>query len=125
MEALEKESKAAIPSVILNDEIDRMLGQMRADIERMGGKFADYLEHTKKTEEDLRNEYKDMAHKRALGQLMLAEIAKKENLMPNDDEIDVEMIKIMQQVPNAKEANAKGYVTQMLMNEKVLKFLTK
>lgn len=125
MEALVKEVKVQLPESIVEDELDRMIMQIKGDVERIGGKFQDYLEHVKKTEEDIRKESRDAAIKRATSQLMLAEIAKKENLLPNSEEVDVETIKIMQQVPNAKEENAKGYVTQILMNEKVLNFLTK
>ncbi len=124
MEALAKETKADLPTIMIDDELDRMIMQIKSDVERIGGKFQDYLAHVKKTEDDIREESRPVAVKRALSQIMLAEIAKKENLFPNEEEIDVETIKIMQQIPNAKEDNAKAYVTQILMNEKVLNFLT-
>jgi len=124
MEELSKATKADLPKVIVDDELDRMILQIKADVERIGGKFQDYLAHVKKTEEEIREESRPTAVKRAMSQIMLAEIAKKENLMPNAEEIDVETIKVMQQIPNANEENAKAYVTQILMNEKVLNFLT-
>ena len=123
LEELLKVTEAKIPKVMIESEIDRMMGQMEHDVTNMGNKWADYLTHTGKTEEALRKDYEDIAAKRALSQVILAEIAKKESLMPNADEVDVEVIRIMTVTPNAKEENVKDYVTQMIMNEKVLKML--
>ncbi len=123
LEELLKVTEAKMPKIMIESEIDRMIGQMEHDVTSMGNKWADYLTHTGKTEEALRKEYEEIATKRALSQVILAEIAKKESLMPNADEIDVEVIRIMTMTPDAKEENVKGYVTQMIMNEKVLKML--
>ena len=123
LEELLKVTDTKIPMIMVEGEIDKMIGQIEHDVTNMGSKWADYLTHTGKTEEVLRKEYEGMATKRALSQVILTEIAKKESLMPNVDEIDVEVIRIMTVTPNAKEENVKGHVTQMIMNEKVLKML--
>lgn len=123
LESLLLATECKMPKIMIESEIDRMIGQMGHDVTSMGNKWADYLTHTGKTEEDLRKEYEDIAAKRALSQVILAEIAKKESLMPGADEIDVEVIRIMTMTPDAKEENVKSYVTQMIMNEKVLKML--
>ena len=123
IEEILKTVNVKLPRVMIEGETDRMLGQMEGDITRMGGKWADYLTHAGKTEEDLRAEYRDIAEKRALSQVILAEIAKSEKMYPTADEIDVEVIKVMTSMPDAKEENVKAFVTQMLMNEKVLQML--
>ena len=123
IEEILKTVNVKLPQVMIDGETDRMLGQMEGDITRMGGKWADYLTHAGKTEEDLRTEYRDIAEKRALSQVILAEIAKSEKMYPTADEIDVEVIKVMTSMPDAKEENVKAFVTQMLMNEKVLQML--
>ncbi len=123
LEALLLSVECKMPKIIIESEIDRMMGQMEHDVINMGNKWADYLTHAGKTEESLRKEYEEIAAKRALSQVLLAEIAKKESLIPNADEIDVEVIRIMTMTPDAKEENVKGHVTQMIMNEKVLKML--
>ena len=123
IEELVKSVTVELPEVMITGETERIMSQMKYDVDRMGGKWSDYLTHAGKTEEDLRVEYKDIAQKRTMSQILLAEIAKKENIMPNADEIDVEVIRIMASTPDAKEDNVKSYVTQMLMNEKVLQML--
>ncbi len=123
LEEILKSISVKLPAIMITSETDRMVGQMEGDITRMGGKWADYLTHAGKTEEDLHIEYKDIAEKRALSQVILAEIAKSEKMYPTADEIDVEVIKVMTSMPDAKEENVKAFVTQMLMNEKVLQLL--
>lgn len=123
LEELIKSTEVTIPPVMIGDETNRIIGQMKFDVGRMGGNWSEYLTHTGKTEEDMRKEYEDIAKKRATSQLLLNEIAKAENIKPSDDEVDVEVIRIMAQDQNAKEDNVKAYVTNMLMNEKVLQLL--
>ncbi len=79
--------------------------------------------HLKKTEEDLKNEWKDIAYKRVMSQLLINEIAKKEKIETSKEEIDAEALKIMTQMPEANENNVRSYVQQILINEKVMKML--
>lgn len=123
LEKLVSESNINIPDVLIKDEQERMKAQMKADVERFGGKWEDYLAHLKKTEEELKEEWKEVAHKRLSSQLIVNKIAQKENIKVSPDEIDAEAIKIMQQMPEAKEDHVKRYVEQILANEKVMKIL--
>lgn len=63
----------------MDEELERMSLTMKNDVERYGSKWEEYLEHIKKTEEDLKNEWAETAIKRVKSQLILNEIAKKEN----------------------------------------------
>lgn len=123
MEKLTKESSADLSDVIIESELTRMIGQMKADIGRFGGTWEEYLAHAKKTEDDLRADWRDDAARRALTQLVLNEIAKKEKLFPTEEEIDVELIRLKQAMPEADENRAREYLYQALMNEKVLAYL--
>lgn len=123
LERLVKETKTSLPEALIADELERMKLQTKADVERFGSKWEDYLMHLKKTEEDLKNEWKDIAYKRVMSQLLINEIAKKEKIETSKEEIDVEALKIMTQMPEANENNVRGYVQQILINEKVMKML--
>lgn len=123
MEKLIAETKADLPHVIVEGELATMLAQMKQDITRFGGTWEDYLVHTKKTEDELKAEWRKDAEKRAMSQLLLHKIAQVEKLTATDEEIEVELVRILATIQDADENRAKAYLYQALTNEKVLKFL--
>lgn len=123
VDKLIEETKAELPDAMVEGELSNMLGQFRADITRFGGTWEDYLSHVKKTEEDIKNEWRKDAEKRAMSQLVLHKIAEAEKLQATDEEIEVELVRLLAQVQDADETRAKQYLYQALTNEKVLKFL--
>lgn len=112
-----------IPEVLIADEIGRMLTQMKADVTRFGGTWEEYLSYAKKTEEEIKVEWKDDAKKRVLSQLVLAKIAETEKLIATEEEIEVELIRLLAQVQDADPERAKDYLRQALSNDKVFRFL--
>jgi trigger factor len=123
MEKLIAETTAELPNVMIESELQSMLAQMRTDITRFGGTWEEYLSHSKKTEDELKADWKDDATKRALSQLVLHKIALAEKLSPTDEEVEVELVRLLATVQDADEERAKAYLYQALTNEKVLKFL--
>jgi trigger factor len=123
MEKLVSETKVDVPDVIVEGELQNMLSQMKADITRFGGTWEEYLTHTKKTEDDLKSDWKDDAHKRAISQLLLHKIAQAEKLTATEEEIEVELVRLLATVQDADEERAKAYLYQVLTNDKVLRFL--
>lgn len=123
IEKLIDETKVDIPEAIIEGELSNMLAQFRADITRFGGTWEEYLKHAKKTEEDIKGEWKKDAEKRAMSQLVLHKIAEAEKLQATDEEIEVELVRLLAQVQDADENRARNYLYQALTNEKVLKFL--
>jgi trigger factor len=123
VEKLIEESKADLPDVLIEGELNNMLAQMRADITRFGGTWEEYLSHSKKTEAEIKKDWQGDAVKRAMSQLVLHKIAEAEKLTATDEEIEVELVRLLAQVQDADENRAKAYLYQALTNEKVLKFL--
>lgn len=123
MEKLIAETKADLPEVIVEGELSNMLNQMKADITRFGGTWEEYLTHSQKTEEEMKASWKDDAHKRALSQLLLHKIAQAEKLTATEEEVEVELVRLLATVQDANEERAKAYLYQMLTNDKVLRFL--
>jgi trigger factor len=123
MEKLIAETKSDIPDVVVEGELSTMLAQMKQDITRFGGTWEDYLTHSKKTEEELKTDWRKDAEKRALSQILLHKIAQVEKLTATEEEIEVELVRILASVQGADEERAKAYLYQALTNEKVLKFL--
>lgn len=123
MEKLIAETKAELPEVIVEGELNNMLAQMKQDITRFGGTWEDYLGHSKKTEDQLKADWRKDAEKRAMSQLLLHKIAQVEKLTATEEEIEVELVRILATIQDADENRAKAYLYQALTNEKVLKFL--
>jgi trigger factor len=123
VEKLIEETKVDLPEALVEGELNNMLAQMKADITRFGGTWEDYLLHSKKTEEDIKSDWRKDAEKRAISQLVLHKIAEAEKLQATDEEIEAELVRLLAQVQDADENRAKAYLYQALTNEKVLKFL--
>lgn len=123
MEKLVAETKADLPEVLIEGELNNMLAQMKGDITRFGGTWEEYLIHTKKTEDEIKADWKDDAHKRALSQLILHKISQAEKLIATEAEVEVELVRLLATVQDADEERAKAYLYQALTNDKVLKFL--
>lgn len=112
-----------LPRVLVDAEIGQMFAQMEDDLERAQLKMDDYLEHVKKTKEDLVKEWTLNAEKRAKLQLVLNEIAKKENITPDAGTLDHEVSHLLEQYKDADEKRVRVYVASVLTNEAVLKKL--
>jgi len=125
MDAILAEIKIDLPKIIITSETERILAQTKADITRMGLQFDKYLEHLKKTEDDLRNELQPEAEKRVKIQFILDKIVKIEEIKPNKEEVEKNVQQILKQHKEAKEENARLYVEMVLSNQEVFKFLEK
>ncbi len=123
IEGIEKETNIDVPEILVKSEIEKMIARMRSDIERMGLKYEDYLKSLGKKDEDIRNEFKTDAEKRAKVQMIVGEIAVKENLKPDAEKVAEEVKKVMEAYKDADERNAKMYIENVLVNEEVFKFL--
>lgn len=123
IEKIIENTQVEIPEVLINAELDSMMHRMQHDISMMGMQFAEYLKHINKTEADLRTEYSGDAKKRVASKLIIEEISKKENLKPADADIEKEIIRLMNEYPEADKVQTTMYVESILTNEKVFSFL--
>lgn len=123
IESIEKETTIDVPEILIKSETEKMIARMRSDIERMGLKYEDYLKSIGKSDEDVRNEFKGDAEKRAKVQMVVGEIAVKEGLRPDAEKVKEEVAKVMQAYKDADENSAKMYIENVLVNEEVFKFL--
>jgi FKBP-type peptidyl-prolyl cis-trans isomerase (trigger factor) len=123
VEKIIEKTKISIPAVLIESEQDKLLNQFKGDISQYGMKPEDYLASIKKTEDDLRNEWKGEAEKRAKMNVILAEIGIKENLKPNEEEVESQSAQLVAMYSDLDPLRAKVYVEHMLTNEEVFKFL--
>lgn len=122
-EALIKDVKVELPSLFIEDELSTLINRFKQDIAGSGIPYADYLKHIKKTEDDMRKEWRPDAEKKALLQIIIGRIAKEEKIAPDEEEIKKEVDHIMSHHKDADRFRARMYVEQVLTNEKVLQFL--
>ncbi|MEK7151864.1 MAG: trigger factor [Patescibacteria group bacterium] len=118
-------SDIALPAVIVESELDKMMAQFQGDIARMGLKFDEYLKYIKKTKDDLRKEWLPDARARAKAQLILHKIATEEKITVPEEEIEKEVKKLVEYYKDASPERARDYVATVLTNEAVFKFLEK
>lgn len=123
IEAIIAETKLDLPDIIVDVELDQMISRMTADVSQMGMKFEDYLIKVGKTEEDIRKEFRPDAEKRAKIQIIVADIAKKENIIPDAEKVAQELEIIKQHYPEVDEKSARGYVETILTNDAVFAML--
>lgn len=77
--------KVEVPLEMTEKELDRMLGDYRAQVEKMGMNFETYLSSMKKTLEDVRKEMKDAAVKNIKIGLMLGKIVEDQKIDHHDE----------------------------------------
>ncbi|MFA5838915.1 MAG: trigger factor [Candidatus Paceibacterota bacterium] len=123
VEELVKQTQGEIPEILIQSETDKMLYRLEADITNAGLKMEDYLKQINKTKENLRNEWRADAEKRAKLQIVIHTISEKEKLAPTKEEIEKDVVKITEMYKDADPTRARAYVEQMLENEKVFAFL--
>jgi len=92
-----------VPEVLVADELDHMLADLKARVREQGITFEQFLLQARKTEDEIRAEWKPVAEKRAKSILVLDAIAKKEGITVSSNELaaQVAMTPLAQQDPRA------------------------
>jgi trigger factor len=130
IEKITADCQIEIPDVLLNAELDKMMGEFEQNISGMGMTLDQYLENIKKSREELRKDWEEAAMKRVKAALALLEIASLENIEPESQEIEEKINSTMAYFKNQGDMEKNvdmerlyNYVKSTLTNEKVLKFL--
>ncbi|MBY0538433.1 hypothetical protein K2P47_03475 [Patescibacteria group bacterium] len=112
-----------IPQVLIDSELNQMFAQMNEDLEQSNLKMEDYLKHINKTQDDLKKDWTPAADKRAKLQLVLNEIAKKEEVKPDQAQLDAQVAQLLEQYKDADKHRVEIYVASVMTNEAVMKLL--
>lgn len=123
LEALVKETEINIPRVLVESELEKMLGQFKQDVIRTGMKWEDYIKQIDKKEADIKEEWRDKAVDRVKAELIINEIAQKEKIEPIESEVEHEVEHMMSHYPEANPLQLRIYVFSQLRNQKVFEFL--
>lgn len=123
--ALAEEIKIEVPDMLIEDEVNRKLSSLLAQVEKLGLKLDQYLVSVGKTAEQLRKDYHAQAEETLKLELILQTIAQEKNLKVEDKEID-QMIEAAQDENIKKKLNTpqqKAYIRHTLLKQKVVDFL--
>ncbi|NLM45780.1 MAG: trigger factor [Firmicutes bacterium] len=125
-------SEVAVPNVLVEREIDRMLAEMSQLLALQGLTLEKFLEMSKKTLEELRADRREEAERRVKTNLVLEAIITKEGIDASDAEIEERLQEIaesyQQDLQKVKEAFAAEERLSQIADEikyrKVIDFLT-
>ena len=130
IEKISKSSQMDVPDILLENELEKMLGEFEQNITQTGMDLDAYLNYIKKTREEIKKDWRIPALNRVKAALILKEIARKENIEVESREIESEMNKVLAYYENtgAMKKNVDmeslyNYTKGNLLNEKVFQFL--
>ena len=112
-----------LPAILIEAELDKMLAEIKANIVNLGGKFEDYLTHLKKTEAELKTDWREAAVKRVKSGLILDALAGAEKITPRAEAVDREIKQLVSTYPKIDSDQARAYITHRLTNEEVFQRL--
>ncbi len=87
-----------VPELLVDQELDHMVADLRGRLEEQGLGFEQFLLRAKKTEEQIRAEWRDTARRRATSLLVLDEIARREEIGVTTEEL-AQQVALMPQDP--------------------------
>ncbi len=125
VEKIIEDSKIEMPEIIVEEELHRMLEQFKGDIEKARMDFGEYLKQIHKSETELYKEWRPDAIKRSKMNLILPKIAFEEKIEADPKLVEQEVSHLKKHYPDISDENAKSYVSHVLRNDEVFKFLEK
>jgi trigger factor len=86
-----EKSKVAIPDVLIDEQIDRLITDRKQDLTYRGQTWKEFLESEGQTEEEYRSKIKPEAELRVKAGIVLGEIADKEKITVTPEELEIRM----------------------------------
>ncbi|GGE18206.1 trigger factor [Marinithermofilum abyssi] len=87
-----------LPEVMIENEIDHMMGHFEQQLRMQGLTLDQYAQFTGQEKEALREQFKEDAEKKVRANLVLEKIAEEENIEVTDAEVDEEIKKLAEQM---------------------------
>lgn len=119
-----------LPDVLIEAEKDRILAEVKYNIESNGLKVDEYFAQIKKTEADLRESWDETAKNRINTFIINYEIAKMEDIKASKEEVEAEINKVLAHYKNSGHAEKEVDMEKMthniqdyLINNKVFELL--
>ncbi len=128
LEAIALKIEMVWPVILLEHELNKMIAELKSQVEPMGIKFENYLTHLKKTEGELREAWRGDAEKRVKFGLIIQKIAVDAKIIISQSEIESYTKQMLDHHPDKdkiKPEDLHYHAENVLMNDKVFVLLEK
>ncbi|WP_454995302.1 trigger factor [Bulleidia extructa] len=127
MDALVANTEVQLPDVMVEEEVQNQVNQLAQQIQQYGMSLDAYLKMIGQTQETLKKGYHDNAVKTVTLRLALEAVAKAENLMASEEEIEKEYSDIASQynmeIDRVKSMISKNMLSKDVVNKKAYDFV--
>ncbi|MFA5087045.1 MAG: trigger factor [Candidatus Paceibacterota bacterium] len=131
LEKINEKTKVEIPVSLISREETALFENLKSRVQaEMNMPLAAYLEQIKKTEQELKNDFKKVAEQRVKTFLVLNQIEKDEKIEATEAEVSEKVEQIIKQYPDPEKArkeieasDARAYFTDEIKREKIFKLL--
>ncbi len=129
LEKITEKTNMEIPDILIEKQLENIIREFDASLHQKGLELNMYLASMKKTQDDLKKEWRPQAVKQVKNSLVLREVAKQEELTVEDKELTDSVNLFMQKFPNPEQLKdldgdvLKKNMYEDLLKEKTLQFL--
>ncbi|MBI3981194.1 hypothetical protein HY345_04310 [Candidatus Microgenomates bacterium] len=116
-------SQFGISELLIEDEVNKLLSELLAEIKKLGLTLDQYLISTGKNAEGLRVDYRDKALKTLQLEFLLSVLAEKEKITVSDEEIEKALEEIKDEKTKEVLTNSKYQLASLLRRQKTLDFI--
>lgn len=138
LEKIASTTEIKMPPALIERRLDAMVQDLDNELHQKGMELGLYLAHIKKTQDELRRDWRPRAELQAKMGLITRAVAKAENLKVSEEEADEELQVVLQRyivggqegmgpeaLQNVDTGELKSKIRDTLLNEKALEFLEK
>ncbi len=131
MDAVVDEADFEVPETLIEKELETMMAELMQEVTQIGLAKEKYLEQIKKTEQELKDEWRKVtAPRRIKAALILRDLSEKNKLQPDSDEIEKQVNQTLQYYSSLGQTSDKIDVQRLyemtkgtLSNEKAISYL--
>lgn len=127
---IDEGSKINLPEKMVEQQLDALVTNFDRNLHAQGLELSLYLAHLKKTQEDLRKEWRGQAEKQIRQSLILREIGKREKIKVSDEEIEQAAGELLMRYTAQGQDQSKVNMEEVkqrsgeaIFREKIFKFL--
>jgi len=116
-------STVEVPEVLVADELDHLMADLKGRVKEQGLSWEQFLLQARKTEDEIRADWRATAERRAKSLLVLDALAKRENVTISSTELaqEVALTPLAQQDPNAlRNPAVLGALARSMRNRKLV-----
>ena len=116
-------STVEVPEILVADELDHLIADLKARVKEQGLSWEQFLLQARKTEDEIRADWRATAERRAKSLLVLDALAKQENVTISSTELaqEVALTPLAQQDPNAlRNPAVLGALARSMRNRKLV-----